>query len=49
MPLRLGRSKETIARNIAEMLRAGRPRDQAIAAAYRQARTKPVKLGKRKP
>lgn len=37
MPLKKGKSKATISYNIAEMIRAGHPRKQAIAAAYRQA------------
>ncbi len=38
MPLEKGSSKEVMSRNISEMVRAGHPRKQAIAAAYRQAR-----------
>ena len=37
MPLKPGKSKKTISSNIAEMIRAGRPPQQAIAAAYRNA------------
>lgn len=37
MPLKEGDSEEVISENIAEMIRAGHPRDQAIAAAYRKA------------
>lgn len=37
MPLEAGSSDEVISRNIAEMIRAGHPRDQAVAAAYRSA------------
>ncbi len=37
MPLAEGSSQETISHNIAEMVKAGHPRDQAIAAAYRKA------------
>ena len=37
MPLEAGSSDEVISRNIAEMVRAGHPRDQAVAAAYRSA------------
>lgn len=37
MPLESGSSDEVISRNIAEMIRAGHPRDQAVAAAYRSA------------
>ncbi len=37
MPLIPGSSNAVISENIAEMIRAGHPRDQAIAAAYRNA------------
>ena len=37
MPLAPGRSKKVISKNIAEMVRSGHPRKQAIAAAYRKA------------
>ena len=32
-----GKSKATISKNIAEMVRSGHPRKQAVAAAYRKA------------
>ena len=38
MPLSKGRSQKTISHNIAEMIGAGHPRDQAIAAALSTAR-----------
>jgi hypothetical protein len=38
MPLKGGSSDETRSENIAEMIRAGHPRDQAVAAAYRKQR-----------
>ncbi len=34
MPLEPGCSKEVISRNIAELIRSGRPKDQAVAIAY---------------
>jgi len=38
MPLRKGTSDATRSANIAEMIRAGHPRKQAIAAAFSQQR-----------
>lgn len=37
MPLKKGKSQETISDNISEMIKAGHPRDQAIAAALNSA------------
>lgn len=37
MPLMEGSDDETIRANIAELIRAGHPRDQAVAIAYRKA------------
>lgn len=37
MPLKSGSSKEVVGHNIAEMIRAGHPQAQAIAASYRKA------------
>ena len=34
MPLKKGKSKNTISANIAELIRSGRPKDQAVAIAY---------------
>jgi hypothetical protein len=47
MPLKKGSSKETISKNIAEMIKAGHPKAQAIAAAYSNA-GKSKKKGKKK-
>ncbi len=38
MPLKSGTSNKTISHNIKEMVKAGHPRDQAIAAAMRKKR-----------
>lgn len=38
MPLKKGSSRETISSNIREMIEAGHPRKQAIAASLNQAR-----------
>ena len=37
MPRNRGRSKKAIAKNIEELIRAGHPKDQAIAIAMREA------------
>lgn len=37
MPLKKGKTKKVISFNIAELVRSGRPQDQAIAIAMRQA------------
>jgi hypothetical protein len=38
MPLKSGKSAGTVSSNIKEMIRAGHPRDQAIADAMRKKR-----------
>jgi hypothetical protein len=38
VPLKSGSSKETVSENIREMVRAGHPQDQAVAAAMRKKR-----------
>jgi len=47
MPLKKGSSKKTISYNIAELIRSGRPKKQAVAIAYKQAgKSKPKKKRK---
>lgn len=37
MPLKKGSSKKTISENVAELIRSGRPKDQAVAIAMSEA------------
>lgn len=37
MPLKKGKSKKAISANISELIRSGRPKDQAVAIAYSKA------------
>ena len=46
MPLDKGYSKETISKNIKEMVASGKPQKQAVAAAYESARKIAKKKGK---
>jgi hypothetical protein len=53
MPLKKGRSAKVIRSNIREMVHAGHPRKQAVAAAHRQAgkrrKKKKIARARRKP
>jgi len=47
MPLKRGSSKKTISSNIAELIRSGRKKDQAVAIAMNEAgKSKKRKKGK---
>lgn len=48
MPLKKGKSKKVIGKNIAEMEESGHPKNQAIAAALNQARKSGAKIKKKK-
>lgn len=48
MPLAKGKSKKTISKNIAELVRSGRPQKQAVAIAYNEARKTKRKKAKKK-
>ncbi len=47
MPLKSGKSKKVISENISEMIRAGRPRDQAVRASLEKAGKGKKDKGKR--
>lgn len=47
MPLKRGKSQATISKNISEMIHAGHPHDQAVAAALNIARKKAAEGGMR--
>lgn len=44
MPLRRGKSERVIGENIGELMRAGYPREQAVAIAYDKAREGPAEV-----
>ena len=48
MPLKKGKSKRVISENISEMIHAGHPKKQAIAASLNQARKNGTKIPKKK-
>ncbi len=47
MPLHKGRSKKVIGENIFEMVNAGHPKNQAIAASLNEARKSGAKIPKK--
>lgn len=47
MPLHKGRSRKVISENISEMISAGHPRNQAIAASLNEARESGAKIPKK--
>ena len=49
MPLKKGKSKEVISKNISEMMGSGHPRKQAIAASLAEARRSGAKIPKKGP
>jgi hypothetical protein len=48
MPLKKGKSRETISENIAEMIESGYPKKQAVAASLNQARRSGARIPKRR-
>jgi len=44
MPLKKGKSKETVSSNIREMMKSGYPQKQAVAASLSQARKSGAKI-----
>jgi len=48
MPLKRGKSKKVISENIREMIHAGHPQKQAIAASLNEARKSGAKIKRKK-
>lgn len=47
MPLKKGKSKETVSKNVKEMVNSGYPQKQAVAASLNQARKSGAKIPKK--
>lgn len=48
MPLKKGKSKKAFSYNVAELIKSGRPKDQAVAIAYSEAGEKKKPKAKKK-